>query len=498
MSTNEQTNFDFNMQQLAKPIDLVIKRQDSVMSSDNFNSSLQSIEKNLDALYEKTRYLEDSIDYARVFLNERLTIFEDRMSSIMDNINDISSINKNMSYLEFPVPFQQNIGDYTDRNKDYKVKPSMLHEASKVLTLSPYEALVQNMSSINRTSESIPYDSNINDLVIGEKYRAIYIEDAMPTNGLVENYICYFPHSVEVNSIDIKPVNCTVENTTLVYPSGITELLDNPITGINTESRMITHFSFSLKCVSCNTIEYVLDKELAKADNVWDDIKQYEYSLAFDNTTKVEVEALLQRTVKTKGETRTTEVLREATGAIIKKTKYVYVFGIDYIIPSLIKFNSDCYFLSESIDVGTFEAGDYLQLNALDHTGEFSNIEYFIVDGNKEVPILSINQKYVNNERIFPEEQLRFLPTDKPANIKIKKDGMVIDSTFQNISNEYDAIYSASYQPANTSYSYTPLNKSIRIKAIIRTYGDTMDTVPYIRSISVRKYGGNTLWTQVY
>ena len=76
MSTNEQTNFDYNIQQINKPIDLVIKRQDRVMNSDNFNSSLRSIEKNLDALYEKTRYLEDSIDYTRVFLNQKISIFE--------------------------------------------------------------------------------------------------------------------------------------------------------------------------------------------------------------------------------------------------------------------------------------------------------------------------------------------------------------------------------------------------------------------------------------
>ena len=498
MSTNEQTNFDYNIQQINKPIDLVIKRQDVVMNSDNFNSSLKSIEKNLDILYEKTRYLEDSIDYTRVFLNQKIAIFEQRMDAILNNIKDIGAIDRNMSYLEYPVTFQQNVVDSTDRDKDYRVEPCLLHDSSKVLTLSAHEAYVQKMSSINRTSEYMPYDSNLEDLILGEKYRAIYIEDKVQRDGVVENYTCYFPHSVEVNSIDIKPVNCEVLNTTLVYPSGITELLDNPITGMNTNSRMITHFTFSVKCTSYEIIEYILDKELANANNVWDDIKQFEHSLSIDSSTKVEVEALLQRTVRGKKGKDITDIYRESDGETIKVVKYVYVLGLDRVVPSLIKLNTNCYFLSESIDTGAFGANDYLQINTVDNIGEFSNIEYFIVDGNKEVPILPVNEKYVYNERIFPEESLRFAYSDYRDDKKIKKNGMAIDTAFENIANEYDAIYSVSYQPVNTAYSYTPINKSIKIKAIVRIYGDVIDTIPYIQSISVRKFGGNTLWTQVY
>ena len=53
MAINDYTNFDFNIEQVTKPVDLNIKRQEKVMNSEYFNSSLQSIEKNLDILYEK-------------------------------------------------------------------------------------------------------------------------------------------------------------------------------------------------------------------------------------------------------------------------------------------------------------------------------------------------------------------------------------------------------------------------------------------------------------
>lgn len=502
MAINDYTNFDYNIEQLVKPIDLNIKRQYEVMSSENFNSSLQSIEKNLDILYEKTRYLEDAIDYTRTFLDQKITAFETRIASTINSVKDINAVNKNMAYLELPVPFQQNVTDSTDRNKDYRVEPCNLNDASKVLTLSTHENHTYGLSSINRTGECMPYDSNINDFLDGEKYRAIYIEDKIQKNGLIENFTCYFPHAVEVNNVNIKPVNSEIENINLIYPNGVSELLDDDITGINFESRMITHLTFSLRARNYNVVEYVLDRELASANNIWDDIKQFEHMLEFGGDTKVEVEALIKRTLRTKGGKEIeSKTYKEAEGSVIKIVKYIYILGIDSITVNLMKLNKNCYFLSETIDTGRFGADDYLQITAVDNIGEFSSIEYYIVDGNMEVPILPINEKYVYNERIFPENDLRFIVNttyDSQGVMKIKKDGMAIDSTINNVIDQYDATYSVSYQPVNTVYSYTPINDSIRIKAIVRYYGDIVDTIPYIQAINIRKYGGNTLWTQVY
>ena len=97
MADVEYTNFDYNMDQLTKPIDLNITMQKEIMNSENFNNSLLSIQKNLDILYEKTRYLEDSIDYTRTFLDQKITSFNNKISSIIKSIEDINSINKNMS-----------------------------------------------------------------------------------------------------------------------------------------------------------------------------------------------------------------------------------------------------------------------------------------------------------------------------------------------------------------------------------------------------------------
>ena len=118
-----------------------------------------------------------------------------------------------------------------------------------------------------------------------------------------------------------------------------------------------------------------------------------------------------------------------------------------------------------------------------------------------EIPLLPIQEKLVYNERIFPEESLRFDIDNglySAGTFNVKRDGMSINSTYDDIKAEYDAKYSVCYQPTSDCYNYTPINNSIKIKAVIRIYGSVIDTIPYIKTINIRKYGGTTLWTNLY
>ena len=522
MAIKDYNNFDYNMEQLEKPINLNIIKQGQVMNSENFNSSLQSIQNNLDVLYEKTRYLEDSIDYARTFLDQKIEAYSKRINTIISSIEDISAINKNMSYLDFVVPFQENVVDHKDRNKNYKVKPCMISGNDKVLTLSNNAQEEYEITSITRSCTQVSYDSNLEEFSSGNNnYRAIYIEDKPLQTGVLETFTCYLPYALETNYIKTKAINSRVENVVLVYPNGITETMEDNVTGINTESRMITHFNLNVRCTAYDTVTYELDEDLVNADNVWNDnqnesfgtfnlqknediwtkLKNYEYALSVDSETKLEVEALVSRTsISSTGQT-TKKTYKAAPENIMTVTKYIYVFGIDKIDVGLIDFNNDCYFMSETIETGKFNEGDYLQLQVNDNYGEFSSIEYFIVDGDIEIPILPVNEQYVYNEKIFPENDLRFAIDDDlyaKGVINIKKDGLIINTTLDDIRDSYDATYCVSYQPVSDCYNYTPINDSIRVKAIIRIFGDTVDTVPHIKSISIKKYGGTTLWTKLY
>ena len=100
------------------------------------------------------------------------------------------------------------------------------------------------------------------------------------------------------------------------------------------------------------------------------------------------------------------------------------------------------------------------------------------------------------NRQIIPQE---YEITSRIGDaVAIKKDGLIINTSIDEVKDLYDANYCVSYQPIKDVYSYTPINNSVRVKAIIRIFGDTIDTIPYIRTISIRKYGGTTLWTKLY
>lgn len=501
MAIKDYTNFDYNIDQLTKPIDLNIKKQGRVLDSDKFNTSLLSIQKNLDILYEKTRYLEDSIDYAKSFLDQKLNTFSNRINTIISSVEDISNINKNMSYLDYAIPFKENATPSHDRDRNYKVNPCSINGSDKVLTLSNNVSQTYTITSINRVCEQVPYDSNIEAFVNDdEKYRTLYLEDKPFTEGATETLTCFLPYASEVNYVKINGVNCSTENITLVYPNGVTELIDE-ITGINVESRMATHVKFNIRCTAYETIEYVLDEELVNEDNIWNKIKEYEYGTSVDPDYKLDVEALIKRTSTSADGTITTTTYRGMPDKTTTVTKYLYVFGIDSLSVGLLDFNTDCYFMSETINTGKFEEGEYLQISSVDNFGEFSSIEYYIVDGDMEIPLLPIQEKLVYNERIFPEESLRFTVDDdlhSAGTFNVKRDGMSINSTYDDIKAEYDAKYSVCYQPTSNCYNYTPINNSIKIKTVIRIYGSTIDTIPYIKSINIRKYGGTTLWTNLY
>lgn len=500
LATNDFNNFDYNIEQLTKPINLNISKQPEVMNSEKFNSSLLSIQQGLDSLYEKTRYLEDSIDYARTFLDQKITTYANRINTIISSVSDISNINKNMSYIDYAVPFRVNTVESKDRNKNYTLKPCAINGPDKVLTISDNVNRSYKITSITRSCEQIPYDSNIDSVSDDEKYRVIYIEDKPFPTGATETFTCYLDGVSEVNYVNVKAVNSNAENIILVYPNGVTELVDS-MTGVNTETRMCTHLKFNLNCTAYSTVEYVLDEELANADNLWNKINEYEYSLSIDKESKIEVDALIKRTVTGADGKVESKVYRSEPEKVITVTKYLYIFGLDTITIGMIDFNEDCYFLSDSINIGKLGADEYLQIYAVDNAGEHSCIEYFLVDGDIEIPIMPPTDKYVYNERIFPENDLRF-PIDDDVFaqgvFKIKKDGLTIDATLEDVIDQYDAIYSASYQPTTDCYKYTPINDTVRVKAVIRVFGSNIDTIPYIKSINIRKYGGATLWTKVY
>ena len=78
---NDEIDFEYNIEQLNKPLTLDIKKQNAELDSDRINSTFQSIEDDLNTLYQKTRYLEEVIDYAKTFISLKIAEYTSQINA---------------------------------------------------------------------------------------------------------------------------------------------------------------------------------------------------------------------------------------------------------------------------------------------------------------------------------------------------------------------------------------------------------------------------------
>ena len=501
----DSIDFDYNLKQIEEKIDTEIKLQDKIMDSEKMNDAFSTIESNLNTLYEKTRYLEDAIEYAKTFAEIKINEYTTDINGAIKSINDISNISRNMGYIQYEIPFRENVIDIPDRNKNYKIKPCKKCETTMfdnkkydILTLNNYVDQTYSFNSIISKCDQVPFDSNLKEFNGSNKYNVLYLEQK-PINGdLVQTMTVALSEPSEINELQITPVNCIIENIRYVYVNGIEEQAGDLITGIEPESRIVSHIKFDMRCNKYNTITYELDKE-ALSMNAWDFVRNAEYPNVMADT-KLDTDIILSRTEKSYTGNTVTQTYKTKKQAE-KVDMYVYNFGLDSLKINRVELYEDGYFISEPINIGDFSSDEYLQLVVDDCIETGCGVEYYIVDGDVDKNIIPVGTRIITDEMIFPDTDLRFtIDADLHSDglRQIKKDGLNANISLEDAKTSYDGRYSADYQPLNTYYNYTPLNNTIRVKAIIRTYGDQVDTIPYIKSILINKYGGNTLWTNLY
>ena len=265
-------------------------------------------------------------------------------------------------------------------------------------------------------------------------------------------------------------------------------------TGVTT-NKIVASIKFDLVCSRYTQSAYYLDKDKI-ADNIWNKIKEYEYSYATGVETKVDAEALIARVSKRYSSTDNESILYNDIpdkDKILEKLMFTYMFGIDSIEIKKVEQHSESAFISELIDIGTLKENEYIQLNIEQFNDENCSVEYSILDGDVDVPIIPIGTKHIENEKIFMTLPLRFTQ-DESLYAVIKRNGVVVDISLEDAKNQNDGIYSIDYTPS-LNYNYTPINSTIRVKAVIRRFGP-VQTNPYISSIKVRKYGGDLLWME--
>ena len=158
--------------------------------------------------------------------------------------------------------------------------------------------------------------------------------------------------------------------------------------------------------------------------------------------------------------------------------------SLDKILPN--RFQPRIKFHEKNIN--ELADGEYIQLHVDEVLDEDTTIEYSILDGDVEIPALPFGSKIIKNERIFNALPLRF-NQDYSLAMTIKKDGITTDISLDDAKTQLLSRFSVDYFPEE-NYNYMPINSSIRIKAVIRSYKNTTNN-SYLKAIKIRKYGGD-------
>ena len=492
MAIKNSIDFSYAINKITSKVEPEIIEQGAILESEKFNKTFKEIEESLNTLYEKTRYLEDAIAYSRVFLDTKIREFNEEMQSTMRELDSLLDMSKNLSYISYNVPIK-------DSHIDDKENIQPLIIKDKALMLGYKQDTSIEYSSMVRQCESIPYDENLSTVKTDKYYKAIYLEEKLAQNGLTETIVIYFDQPITLNVIDFKLSNCKVYNIRFGLINGIEEYAGDYKVGMKNTRRTCIYIKFDLVCSNYNTIIYeVLKSKIT--DNLWNDLKEFELSKNADlkNKTKLNTEYILSRTIQNKltGKS-TTENFTHSTNEQTKNFRmYSYIFGFDSIELKLVENETEGYFVSDYIQVGQMNSADYISLYTSEVKDENVSIEYAILDGEIECPIIPMNKEIVENELIQPPET-KFLRRPNGEEI-IKKDGQFAGISYADALNMTDGKYTITYTPNVSYHGYTPMNKEIRIKVYIRSYGSNINQSSYIDLITLRKYGEESLWINNY
>lgn len=482
----DKTKIDFNysIEQIKRDIPNEVTPQDNILNSDTMNESFKNIENSLNQLYENTRYLEDAIDYCNAFLNLKIADYSDQIKTTLKSIEEVRDINKNNSYLEYQVAFKDDMSVKKDRDN------SLLPLASSnvdFITLGTKKEQPIDWNDISKKSAFIPYKSNIENIK-NEFYRSFYIEEKVASKGIVESITITLDNPTKVNFINIASVNADIENFRIVYLNGVESYVDYTTDLIKEE--IITQIKFDLVCKKYETSTYYMDKRKI-TDDVWNEIKEYEYKYALDVNSKLEMEEVIARIHGKDVDIYNNQISKNN---VLEKKMYTYMFGIDSISIKYVEQEMDSCFISESINIGTLAEGEYIQLHVNDNRSDTFGIEYSLLDGDVEIPILPYGINIIKNEKLFPTLDLRYKDVTT-GDYVIKKDGMTTNISIDDAKQQMLSRFSIDYFP-DLKYNYTTINSNIRIKAVLRKYGNAIDN-SYIKQIKIRKYGGETPWTDL-
>ena len=170
--------------------------------------------------------------------------------------------------------------------------------------------------------------------------------------------------------------------------------------------------------------------------------------------------------------------------------KAAYKLGIKPVNASYIIPEASSGYITKDIEIGNVS---HIELS-VSRSNPDTSVEFYIIDGQKEEPILPIEEKEVKNEKIFYGQKTRFTPVSE-KDVVIKLDGSEVSTSLSEVINSEigNRNYTADYLPTGNPYKYVPKNTKIKIKMIERVEEGKLPSSIY--SVVIKKYGADAKWS---
>lgn len=171
--------------------------------------------------------------------------------------------------------------------------------------------------------------------------------------------------------------------------------------------------------------------------------------------------------------------------------KNIFSMGIRSITASNVIPKQNSGYITKEIEIGNVS---YIELS-VERSNTDTSVEFYIIDGQKEIPILPIEETKIKNEKIFYGQNTRFTPLSK-NDVTIRLDGTEVSTLpldeLINSDTSAGKNYTVDYIPAGNPHKYSPQNTKIKIKMVERIIGNQLPSTIY--SIVIKKYGADRTW----
>lgn len=430
-----------------------ITTQKNILNSTDYNKTFKCIENSLNLLYEKTRTMQNIIDYSNSFIKTEIDEAITECKSLLDNIEINRDLLKDSAYINYNVKLQSIFDTYSDRNNT-PLKGVVLHNG--VITLN--NNLVETIELTNISRESKDSNSNIlntiDDVQFNNNYRTFYMFERTQKDPIKEKITIELPKVKTINKVNLIPSNCKITSIEFTDENGVVETIEEYNVNLF-KNRNVKTISINIEC----------DNYIMSQTN-YNDVKDQDF---WDIINKIKQDENL---------------------IVDKKRYYYYLFGLDKISVEYVDIENASCFISKDIKIDKLKDDEYITLEA-DYSCEEGNVEFYIIDGTTEIPILPESKKTVLYEKIFYKTPTRFT-IDDISSIKVYDNRMPSQTSINNAMNSTDERYSVSYKPKNATIIESLMNNTIQVKAVIRSYNKNY--IPYIKSIQIKKYGRSSLW----